>query len=136
MDQLIRFSNTAMTVDSDANAMNTKNKQPHTLPSGHLPEHHRQRHEHQRRALIRGNTISEARREDDEARQDGHHGVQRGDGDRLAGKATLATDARSEDLHGRNAQRQAEKRLAMAAYTASPNVDHPSANRRPKSGTR
>ena len=24
----------------------------------------------------------------------------------------------------------------MAAYTASPNVDHPSANRRPKSGTR
>ena len=37
MDQLIRFSNTAMTVDSDANAMNTKNRQPHTLPSGICP---------------------------------------------------------------------------------------------------
>src|SRR5699024_8325166 len=33
IDQLIRFSNTAMTVDRAANAMNTKNSAPHTLPS-------------------------------------------------------------------------------------------------------
>ncbi len=37
MVKLIRFSNTAITVDSAANDMNTKNSAPQTLPSGICP---------------------------------------------------------------------------------------------------
>ena len=33
----MRFSNTAMTVESAAKLMNTKNSAPHTLPSGIWP---------------------------------------------------------------------------------------------------
>ena len=35
--QLMRFSNTAITVESAAKLMNTKNSAPHTLPSGICP---------------------------------------------------------------------------------------------------
>lgn len=37
IEKLIRFSNTAMTVDSAAKLMNTKNSAPQMLPSGIWP---------------------------------------------------------------------------------------------------
>ena len=37
IDQLMRFSNTAITVESAAKLMNTKNSAPHTLPKGICP---------------------------------------------------------------------------------------------------
>ena len=101
-----------MMVESAAKLMNTKNSVPHSCPQRHLVEHVGQRDEHERGALVGGDGESEAGGEDDEARQNGHSGVQTADAQGLARERVLLADATAEDLHGRDAQRQREERLA------------------------
>ena len=82
------------------------------LPQRHLVEHVGQRDEHERGALIGGDGEGEACGEDDEAREDGHGGVQAADAQGLARERVLLADTAAEDLHGRDAERQREERLA------------------------
>ena len=96
---------------------------PH-VAQRHLPKHHRQRHEHKRRPLVRTYTVGKACREDDKARQDGNDGVERGHRDGLAGEAALAPDVGPEDLHRGHAERKREERLPHSG-------EHRIAERRP-----
>lgn len=67
MDQLMRFSNTAMMVDSAAKLMNTKNSAPHSCPIGIWPNTLGSVTNTRPGPLPGLHRECEARREDDEA---------------------------------------------------------------------
>ena len=82
MVKVMRFSNTAMMVESAAKLMNTKNSVPHSCPNGIWSNTLGSVTNTSAGALVGRHGESEAGGEDDEAREDGHGGVQAADAQR------------------------------------------------------
>lgn len=136
MVKVMRFSKTADDGGERREAHEHEKQRAPQLPQRHLVEHVGQRDEHERGALIGGDGEGEACGEDDEAREDGHGGVQAADAQGLAVSEFCLPMRLPKTSMAEMPSDSVKNAWPMAAYTASPKPARPPANILPKSGTR
>ena len=98
----IRFSNTAMIVETAANVRNRKNRLPHKAPPLIFAKNIGQSDKDKAWTCIRLDSIGEACRNNDKSCCQRNKSIEYGDAYRLSGKASGFVQITSEDQHGTN----------------------------------